>query len=79
MTTLEKIIMWTCAIVGACFTYMYIDLVITLSIKFGKVPTNFIEGMVQVMFAILFTIGLWSIPYFAIKLAKYLFTKVPKP
>lgn len=79
MTTLEKLIMWTCAIVVACFTYMYIDLAITLSIKFGKVPINFIGEMAQVLFAILFTIGLWSIPYFGMKLAKYLFTKVLKP
>lgn len=79
MTTLEKLIMWACAIVVACFTYMYIDLAITLSIKFGKALTNFIGGMAQVLFAILFTIGLGAIPYFGIKLAKYLFIKVAKP
>jgi hypothetical protein len=79
MTTLEKIIMWTCAILVACCTNMYIDLAIALSIKFGKVPTNFIEGLVQCFLAILFIIGLWSIPYLGVKLAKYLFTKIPKP
>jgi hypothetical protein len=70
MTTSEKLIMWACAIVVACFTYIYIDLAISLSIKFGKVPTNFNGEMAQVLFAILFTIGLFLIPHFAIELAK---------
>jgi hypothetical protein len=36
----------------------------------GKVPTNFNGEMAQVLFAILFTIGLFLIPHFAIELAK---------
>lgn len=68
--TKEKIIMWTMAALAACLVYLYMGFAIAMCIKFGKVPSDFIDGIIQVSLAILFAIGLFLIPHFAIELAK---------